>query len=72
MDTQQPWDYVLERKFKEEIGELMEALAAGSAGDYAQYQYICGRIRGIRFAMDTVTWVRERLNRADVTEWKNV
>jgi hypothetical protein len=57
--TVKPWDYVLLRKFQELIQARSEALAAGSAEDYAAYRHLCGEIRGIQIAMAELTQVRE-------------
>ena len=54
-------DYVLETRFLEKIGTLEEAVTDGSATDFATYQNLCGQIRGIRFAVDCLKEMRNRL-----------
>lgn len=56
------WDYALERGLKKEIESLQDGLGAGVPKDFSEYQFIVGQIRGIRFAMDLVIRIRERLN----------
>jgi hypothetical protein len=45
MDTQ-IIDY-LKSKYQEEIGSVQESLVGGNAKDYAEYQHLCGVIRGL-------------------------
>jgi hypothetical protein len=55
-----PWDYVLERHCTEKLRNLEEAVVDGSAADFAAYQFLCGQIRGIRFAIDCLVDIRQR------------
>ena len=66
------WDYALERKLNEQIAAMTEALASGTATDYAGYQHLCGTIRGIQFAMDALIQVREKFHLEDNTDWQTV
>jgi hypothetical protein len=38
---------VLNKKFEDKKQMLISALAQGSAKDFADYQHLCGRIRGL-------------------------
>ncbi len=38
---------VVMKEIRERRSQLSEALAAGSAKDYAEYKYLCGEIRGL-------------------------
>lgn len=53
-------DYVYDKLLKEKIEDLKTDLAGSSAKDYAGYQYLCGQIHGIRFAMESLIELRER------------
>lgn len=38
---------VVMKEIRERRSQLSDALAAGSAKDYAEYKYLCGEIRGL-------------------------
>ena len=38
---------LLSKKFADEIRSIEESLGAGAAKDYAEYQHLCGVIRGL-------------------------
>lgn len=61
--TSRSWDYGYEHALDEELKALRDAIASGSASDWANYQYLCGQIRGIQVAIDALTRIREKLNR---------
>lgn len=41
---------LLTSKIEERREQLIQALADGSAKDFAEYRYMCGTIRGLSFA----------------------
>jgi len=63
---QNPIDYAFERACNEQLQSLTETLVGGQTGggaeDYARYQFLCGQIYGIRFAMDALNRMRENYN----------
>jgi hypothetical protein len=38
---------VLTKKFEEKKQMLISAMAQGAAKDFAEYQHVCGRVRGL-------------------------
>jgi hypothetical protein len=54
-------EYALDKQLEVEIENLREHLAQAGAEDFAQYQFICGKIRGIRLAIEVLSRVRKRL-----------
>jgi hypothetical protein len=54
-----PWDYAIEKKLKEKLRSLEEAVTDGGVDDFAGYKYLCGQIRGIHFAIDCIFELRE-------------
>jgi len=52
-------------KNAEERNSKVEFLMAGSAKDYAQYQHICGVIRGLNIADAYLTDLAKRMNDDD-------
>jgi hypothetical protein len=58
------FDYIL-KEFKEEISKLTDVLSRGSAKTYDEYQYICGKIRGLESAVSITQNLKERLENND-------
>ena len=46
---------VLVENHQKNIDSLEEYLASGKAKDFSDYQYVCGQIRGLRFAISNTT-----------------
>lgn len=40
----------LRRRFRERLNEWADAVAGGSAGDFAHYRHMCGVIEGLALA----------------------
>ena len=53
-------DY-LSSQLREEINAVTESLAAGAAKDYAEYQNLCGKIRGLLVAQSKLNDLKERM-----------
>ena len=51
----------LSSKIHEELEVIRESLAAGSAKDYAEYQNLCGKIRGLLVAQSKLNDLKERM-----------
>ena len=50
----------LTEKLEESVAVATRALTAGKCTDYAEYQYLCGQIRGLKVAQSAI----EDLSRA--------
>ena len=57
-------DYLLSQ-IREDTEAIKESLAAGSAKDYAEYQHLCGKIRGLLIAQSKLTDLKERIEKDD-------
>lgn len=57
---------VLKRKLRNEMNELADHLALGSAKDIEEYRKVCGMIEGLAWAEREVIDIEERLNEAGV------
>lgn len=55
------FDYLLSH-LKEEMEAIKESIAAGSAKDYADYQHLCGKIRGLLIAQSKINDLKERMD----------
>lgn len=53
-------DY-LSSQLREEMDAVKESLAAGAAKDYAEYQNLCGKIRGLLVAQSKLNDLKERM-----------
>ncbi len=58
------FDY-LSSQLREELEAVKESLAAGSAKDYAEYQHLCGKIRGLLTAQSKLNDLKERMDNSD-------
>lgn len=57
-------DYLL-KQIGEEVDALQQNVAGGSAKDYAEYQHLCGKIRGLLVAEDIIKALKERMENND-------
>jgi hypothetical protein len=57
-------DY-LSSQLREEIDSVTESLAAGAAKDYAEYQALCGKIRGLLTAQSKLNDLKERMENSN-------
>lgn len=55
------FDYLLSH-IKEEMEAIKESISAGSAKDYADYQHLCGKIRGLLVAQSKINDLKERMD----------
>jgi hypothetical protein len=55
----------LAQKLSEQIKELRESLGTGTAKDYAEYQFVCGKIRGLLIAQMEMNDLKQRLENSD-------
>lgn len=57
-------EYLL-TKISEEVKSLEYNIARGSANDYAEYQHLCGKVRGLLVAEDLITDLQKRMEDND-------
>lgn len=57
-------EYVL-NKVKDEVKNMEYDIARGTAKDYAEYQYLCGKLRGLLVAEDIIKALKERMEEDD-------
>lgn len=55
----------LVKQIAEEVGAIQRTVANGNAKDYAEYQYLCGKIRGLLIAQDIILDLKERMEKDD-------
>ena len=58
------FDY-LSAQLKEEIAAIKEGLATGAVKDHAEYQNLCGKIRGLLTAQSKLDDLKERMENSD-------
>ena len=56
---------LLSKKYTEEIRSIEESLGAGAAKDYAEYQNLCGVIRGLLTAQREINDLLRKLKDHD-------
>jgi hypothetical protein len=56
---------LLSKKYTEEIRAIEESLGAGAAKDYAEYQNLCGVIRGLLTAQREINDLLRRVKEHD-------
>ena len=54
------WEYVYQKNLEDEIQRFREALEKPEGRDLAEYNYLCGQIRGITLAIDALEETRKR------------
>ena len=52
---------VLENKLEESVDVLTRAMQAGKCEDYANYQYLCGQIRGLKVAQASINDLKRQM-----------
>ena len=57
-------EYLL-NKISEEIKSIEYNIARGSAKDYAEYQHLCGKLRGLLVAEDLIKDLQKRMEEND-------
>lgn len=57
-------EYLL-REFRERIDALSNAAARGNCGDYVEYKYVCGQIRGLDAACAVIEDLNKRMEISD-------
>jgi hypothetical protein len=55
----------LVQKLNEHIRSLEESLGAGVAKDYAEYQNVCGQIKGLLSMRNEISDLKQRLENSD-------
>jgi hypothetical protein len=55
----------LQKKLREEQQLMSEALAKGTAKDYAEYREMCGVVRGFIVAQNLVAEMAERIEESE-------
>jgi hypothetical protein len=58
------YEYLL-LEIHKEVESIEIALSNGKAKDYAEYQYLCGKIRGLLIAQSKITDLKERMEKDD-------
>lgn len=57
-------DYLL-KQLSDEVDALQQNVSSGAAKDYAEYQHLCGKIRGLLVAEDIIKALKERMENND-------
>jgi hypothetical protein len=57
-------DYLL-GQLREEVDAIQQTVGNGAAKDYADYQYLCGKIRGLLVAEEILMALKERMEQDD-------
>ena len=57
-------EYLL-NKISEEVKSIEYNIARGSAKDYAEYQHLCGKLRGLLVAEDLIKDLQKRMEEND-------
>ena len=57
-------DYLL-KQIREEVDTMQQTVSSGTAKDYAEYQNLCGKIRGLLVAEDIIKALKERIEKDD-------
>ena len=57
-------DFLL-NEYTNRIDILQKAISAGNCGNYEEYKYACGQIRGLEAACLTITDLKKRLENSD-------
>ena len=55
----------LYQKLNDQIKELRESLGSGTAKDYAEYQRVCGEIKGLLFARQEILDLKRKMENSD-------
>lgn len=55
----------LVQKLNDQIRSLEESLGAGVAKDYAEYQNVCGQIKGLLSMRNEISDLKQRLENSD-------
>ncbi len=55
----------LVQKLNEQIKSLEESLGGGAAKDYAEYQNVCGQIKGLLTARLELSDLKQRMENSD-------
>jgi hypothetical protein len=56
---------LLIQQLKEEVQEIQTSLSSGRAQDYANYQYLCGKIRGLLIAIELIDDLKQKMENSD-------
>jgi hypothetical protein len=56
---------VLVKECREKKEQLSQALMGAAAKDYAEYRAICGEIRGLSYAEETIKDLAKKLENSD-------
>jgi len=60
----QSLEYV-QRELETQCANYTESLSNGTAHDYAEYQHVCGMVRGLRTAIAIITDLATRMETED-------
>jgi hypothetical protein len=60
-------DYQVTRELEGKLDSLINALSRGSSPDYPEYCKLVGEIRGVRYALDTLTNLRKQAGAEEET-----
>jgi hypothetical protein len=58
-------DYQLTRELEGRLETLMNGLSRGAPADYAEYRTMVGEFRGVRYALDALTKLRQQVSAED-------
>jgi hypothetical protein len=56
---------LLIQQMRTEVQSVQENLSSGRAKDYADYQYLCGKIRGLLIAIELIDDLKQKMENSD-------
>ena len=56
---------LLIQQMRTEVQSVQENLSSGRAKDYADYQYLCGKIRGLLTAIEFIDDLKQKMENSD-------
>jgi hypothetical protein len=56
---------LLTKQIDEDLDRINQVLTAGTAGDFAEYKYLCGQVWGLSRALSYVKDMEQRLQRGE-------
>lgn len=65
LSGQRGWEYTYKKKLEDDIELLRDALEISEGRTMEQYHYMCGKLRGIRAALEEMSEAREKFKLDD-------
>jgi hypothetical protein len=57
-------DFLIQQ-MQAEVAAVQTNLSSGRAQDYAEYQYLCGKIRGLLTAIESINDLKQKMENSD-------